>query len=415
MKIEIKKIGKKYEGNKAYTLNDINLDIADKDFTVLLGPSGCGKTTLLRMIAGLNSITKGDLLFNGRRVNELAPKDRDIAMVFQSYALYPHMNVFNNIAFGLKLKHEKKSIIEKRVRDVAKVMNLYDYLYNKPSDLSGGQRQRVALGRAIAKKPKIFLMDEPLSNLDAKLREKMRVEIVEIHEMLGTTTIYVTHDQLEAMTMATKIVLMNNQRIIQVAHPKEIYNEPNCIFAAKFIGSPTMNFVEGTYSKGVFNSGKDDFKFEVGTTYKKQLDKQWEGKKVVFGIRPSNISLSPKKTGMKNPIEILTESTELLGNDQIVRVKTSGMVLRVLVPNWVEIKSKMYIDFDLRTAHFFDKDTEQRVCENYEELAEAWKKHEEFLKSSITETKMKKQLFKKMKLREKKLKKLEERIENSSK
>jgi len=211
--VTMKKIGKKYEGRDEFTLKDINLEIENKDFCVILGPSGCGKTTLLRMIAGLNSITEGDLLFDGKRMNKVAPKDRDIAMVFQSYALYPHMTVYDNMAFSLSMRKERKQLIDERVREAAKVLQIEDNLYVKPSDISGGQRQRVALGRAMVRNPKVFLMDEPLSNLDAKLREHMRVELVRLHKQLGTTTIYVTHDQTEAMTMASKIVLMDDGKI----------------------------------------------------------------------------------------------------------------------------------------------------------------------------------------------------------
>ena len=224
MNVELKNIGKKYESREEFTLRNIDLTIDEKDFCVILGPSGCGKTTMLRMIAGLNSITEGDLLFGGRRVNKVAAKDRDIAMVFQSYALYPHMTVYDNMAFSLSMRKERKKIINERVMEAAELLQVSDYLYSKPSDISGGQRQRVALGRAIVRKPSVFLMDEPLSNLDAKLREHMRVELVRLHKALETTTIYVTHDQVEAMTMATKIVLMNDGKIQQAGKPDEFYH-----------------------------------------------------------------------------------------------------------------------------------------------------------------------------------------------
>ena len=245
MKVTLNNIGKKYESREDFTLRHINLEIEDKDFCVILGPSGCGKTTLLRMIAGLNSITEGDLIFGEKRVNKLASKDRDIAMVFQSYALYPHMTVYDNMAFSLSMRKERKNIINERVNEAAKLLQIEKYLYSKPSDISGGQRQRVALGRAIVRKPSVFLMDEPLSNLDAKLREHMRVELVRIHKALGTTSIYVTHDQVEAMTMATKIVLMNDGKIQQVGKPYEFYDKPQNMFVARFIGSPTINMIKG--------------------------------------------------------------------------------------------------------------------------------------------------------------------------
>lgn len=241
-----KNIAKKYEGNLDYTLENINLEIKDGEFVALLGPSGCGKTTLLRMIAGLNSITKGDMIFDNKKINNLEPKDRDIAMVFQSYALYPHMSVYKNIAYSLMIRKVDKRKIDERVKSVAKMLKIDHVLYKKPGEISGGQRQRVALGRAIVRKPKIFLMDEPLSNLDAKLRESMRTELVKIHKMLETTTIYVTHDQLEAMTMADKIVLFNNQKIQQVGQPIDLYNNPANLFVAKFIGTPSINIVKAT-------------------------------------------------------------------------------------------------------------------------------------------------------------------------
>ncbi len=236
VKVILDNIGKKYEGRENFTLRNINLEIEDKDFCVILGPSGCGKTTLLRMIAGLNSVTEGDLIFGDRRVNKVPSKDRNIAMVFQSYALYPHMTVYDNMAFSLAMRKEPKKLINERVMEAAKVLQIENYLYSKPSDISGGQRQRVALGRAMVRKPKVFLMDEPLSNLDAKLREHMRVELVKLHKSLETTSIYVTHDQVEAMTMATKIVLMNDGKIQQVGSPENFYNRPENVFVAKFIG-----------------------------------------------------------------------------------------------------------------------------------------------------------------------------------
>ena len=258
MRVTLDNVGKKYEGRENFTIRHINLDIDDNDFCVILGPSGCGKSTLLRMIAGLNSITEGTLKFNDKIMNTVEPKDRDIAMVFQSYALYPHMTVYDNMAFSLNMKKERKEVIDQRIQDVAKILQLEDYLYSRPSDISGGQRQRVALGRAIARNPEVFLMDEPLSNLDAKLREHMRVEIVRIHNQLDTTSIYVTHDQTEAMTMATKIVLLDKGVIQQVGPPNEFYQRPNNLFVAGFIGSPTMNIIKGKIENGLFvnNSGE---------------------------------------------------------------------------------------------------------------------------------------------------------------
>ena len=274
MKVELKNIGKKYEGREEFTIRHINLDIESKDFCIILGPSGCGKSTLLRMIAGLNSITEGELLFNGKLMNKVASKDRNIAMVFQSYALYPHMTVYDNMAFSLAMRKMDKRIIHERVLEAAKILQIEKYLYSKPSDISGGQRQRVALGRAIVRKPAVFLMDEPLSNLDAKLREHMRVELVRIHQSLGTTSIYVTHDQTEAMTMGTKICLLDKGVIQQFGKPEEFYNKPANLFVAKFIGSPTMNVINGKIQGGIFVSDSGVVKINVDERLK-----EYEGKK----------------------------------------------------------------------------------------------------------------------------------------
>ncbi|HZK34132.1 MAG TPA: ABC transporter ATP-binding protein, partial [Bacillota bacterium] len=284
MRVELKNIGKKYEGREEFTIRGVDLVIEDQEFCVILGPSGCGKSTLLRMIAGLNSITEGDLLFNDKRMNRVPPKDRDIAMVFQSYALYPHMSVYENMAFSLSMRKESKHVIDKRVREAAELLQITDNLYSKPSDISGGQRQRVALGRAMVRKPKVFLMDEPLSNLDAKLREHMRIELVRLHKSLGTTTIYVTHDQTEAMTMATTIILLNDGSIQQVGKPDEFYNKPANLFVAGFIGSPTMNVFEGTMEEGKFHSKDSNI---VLTPLEKDRQKlqAYEGKKIFLGIR----------------------------------------------------------------------------------------------------------------------------------
>lgn len=244
--LSLKHIDKVYDNN-VQAVFDFNLDIKDKEFIVFVGPSGCGKSTTLRMIAGLEDITAGELSIDGKVVNEVEPKDRDIAMVFQSYALYPHMSVYDNMAFGLKLRKVSKAEIDQRVREAAKILEIEEYLDRKPKALSGGQRQRVALGRAIVRNAKVFLMDEPLSNLDAKLRVQMRSEIIKLHERIGATTIYVTHDQTEAMTMASRIVVMKGGYIQQIGTPKEIYNNPANMFVAGFIGSPATNFLEGRY------------------------------------------------------------------------------------------------------------------------------------------------------------------------
>ena len=249
--LKFKNINKIYD-NKVQAVFDFNLEVQDKEFIVFVGPSGCGKSTTLRMVAGLEDITSGELYIDDKLVNDVAPKNRDIAMVFQSYALYPHMTVYDNMAFGLKLKKMPKAEIDKKIKEVSEILGLTDYLNRKPKALSGGQRQRVALGRAIVRNPKVFLMDEPLSNLDAKLRVQMRSEIARIHEQVGATTIYVTHDQTEAMTMASRIVVMKDGYIQQIGTPKDVYNYPNNIFVAGFIGAPAMNFINGTFEKEYF-------------------------------------------------------------------------------------------------------------------------------------------------------------------
>lgn len=360
MKVILKNIGKKYEGREDFTIRHINLEIEDKEFCVILGPSGCGKSTLLRMIAGLNSITEGELIFGEKVVNKVPPKDRDIAMVFQSYALYPHMTVYDNMAFSLKMKKERKEIIHERVLEAAKILQLSDNLYARPSDISGGQRQRVALGRAMVRRPSIFLMDEPLSNLDAKLREHMRVELVRLHKSLGTTSIYVTHDQIEAMTMATKIVLLNNGKIQQVGSPEEFYNRPANIFTAKFIGSPTMNIFEGKIENGHFvtESGlinvqpkEEDAKLLVG----------YEGKKVFLGIRSERFIAGKQQ---KNSFHAKIDVIEVLGKEQLLYTKLDdGTDCIMSEPGHFEyaVDEVHNFTFDMDALHFFDGETQERI------------------------------------------------------
>ena len=256
VQIELNHIHKKYDNADFYSVTDFNLHIKDREFIVFVGPSGCGKSTTLRMIAGLEDISEGELKIGDTVMNDVAPKDRDIAMVFQNYALYPHMSVYDNMAFGLKLRKYDKAEIDKRVKNAAEILGLSQYLERKPAALSGGQRQRVALGRAIVRDAKVFLMDEPLSNLDAKLRVAMRAEIAKLHRRLETTTIYVTHDQTEAMTMADRIVIMKDGIVQQIGTPQEVYNTPNNVFVAGFIGSPAMNFFKVTLQDGVISNGK---------------------------------------------------------------------------------------------------------------------------------------------------------------
>ena len=283
--VSLRNINKVYD-NKVQAVFDFNLDVEDQEFIVFVGPSGCGKSTTLRMIAGLEEITSGELVIDGQRMNDVAPKDRDIAMVFQSYALYPHMTVYENMAFGLKLRKMPKEEIDKRVLEAAKILEIEEYLKRKPKALSGGQRQRVALGRAIVRNAKVFLMDEPLSNLDAKLRVQMRSEIIKLHEKIGATTIYVTHDQTEAMTMASRIVVMKDGYIQQIGSPKEIYNHPVNMFVASFVGSPAMNFIPGKIESGKFSTGK--YSVQLPEMYHPQL-REVEGREVVFGIRPEDL------------------------------------------------------------------------------------------------------------------------------
>lgn len=360
MKVSLNNIGKKYEGREQFTIRNINLEIQDKDFCVILGPSGCGKTTLLRMIAGLNSVTEGDILFDGRRINTVPPKDRDIAMVFQSYALYPHMTVYDNMAFSLVMKKERKKIIDKRVREAADSLQIMEYLYSKPSDISGGQRQRVALGRAMVRKPRVFLMDEPLSNLDAKLREHMRVELVRLHKKLGTTTIYVTHDQTEAMTMASLIVLMNDGVIQQAGKPEEFYNEPANIFVAKFIGSPTMNIIQGTIEDGKFKSYDGVISITPSLEDMKRL-KNYENKDVSAGIRPERFESGDHHI---DKLHCTIDVVEMLGKEKIIYARLeNNQELVISTPGHYKYNDgeKHIFGVDIDALHFFDTDTGLRI------------------------------------------------------
>ncbi len=360
MKVTLKNIGKKYEGRDEFTLRHVNLEIQDKDFCVILGPSGCGKSTLLRMIAGLNSITEGELFFGDRLMNKVSPKDRDVSMVFQSYALYPHMTCYDNMAFSLAMRKVNKKIIHDRVMEAAKVLQIEDYLYSKPSDISGGQRQRVALGRAMVRKPSVFLLDEPLSNLDAKLREHMRIELVRLHHQLETTTIYVTHDQTEAMTMATMIVLMNDGIIQQVGPPEEFYREPNNIFVAEFIGSPTMNIFRGKYENGKFHCTECELTL-VPTEEDARRLKPYDGKDIAVGIRSERF-LSEKSDVNCVPVKI--EVVEMLGKEKVLYGNIDGKKdIVITVPGHYEynIDEVHDITFEAEALHFFDGETGERI------------------------------------------------------
>jgi multiple sugar transport system ATP-binding protein len=361
--IKLNNIVKRYD-NKVTAVHDFNLDISDKEFIVFVGPSGCGKSTTLRMIAGLEEISEGELVIDERVVNDVAPKDRDIAMVFQNYALYPHMNVYDNMAFGLKLRKFSKDEIDKRVKEAARILGLEQYLDRKPKALSGGQRQRVALGRAIVRDAKVFLMDEPLSNLDAKLRVQMRAEITKLHQRLQTTTIYVTHDQTEAMTMATRIVVMKDGRIQQVGSPKEVYDTPENIFVGGFIGSPAMNFLNGTLEDGFFKIG--DTKITVpGGKMKILQDKGYSGKEIVLGIRPEDIHDEPLflESSSNTKIDAKIDVAELMGAETFLYSTVSGQDFIARVDSRTDIRNGQSISlaFDMNKAHFFDKETELRI------------------------------------------------------
>lgn len=360
MKVTLNNIGKKYEGRDEFTLRHIDLEIEDKDFCVILGPSGCGKSTLLRMIAGLNSITEGELYFGERLMNKVSPKDRDVSMVFQSYALYPHMTCYDNMAFSLAMRKVNKKTIHDRVTEAAKVLQIEEYLYSKPSDISGGQRQRVALGRAMVRKPSVFLLDEPLSNLDAKLREHMRVELVRLHHQLETTTIYVTHDQTEAMTMATKIVLLDDGVIQQVGPPEEFYRKPNNIFVAEFIGSPTMNIFRGIYKDGMFQCDECEMTL-IPTDEDKERLKDYEGKEISVGIRSERFISEENED---NCVQVKIEVIENLGKEKVLYGKVGGgKDIVITVPGHYEynIDEIHNVTFEAEALHFFDGETGERI------------------------------------------------------
>ena len=364
--LSLKNIYKKYD-NGFCAVTDFNLEVADKEFVVFVGPSGCGKSTTLRMIAGLEDITEGEFYIGDRLVNDVEPKDRDIAMVFQSYALYPHMTVFDNMAFALKLRKVPKEEIKAKVEEAAKILGLEELLDRKPKALSGGQRQRVALGRAIVRSPKVFLMDEPLSNLDAKLRSNMRAEIIKIHNTLGATTIYVTHDQTEAMTMADRIVVMKKGVVQQVGSPKDIYDHPENLFVAGFIGAPTMNFMRGKVVEGNFvTKGGGNIEIPVGY-YERLKELGYEGKEVVLGIRPENISNDPLVLETYSHAKITSKVivAELLGSEYIVHTDLNGENIKAIVHSRQNIKMGDELPFalDMNRAHFFDVNTELSILD----------------------------------------------------
>jgi multiple sugar transport system ATP-binding protein len=347
-------------------INDLNIAVTDKEFLVLVGPSGCGKSTALRMLAGLEEITGGEIRIGDRVVNDVAPKDRDIAMVFQSYALYPHMTVYDNMAFGLKLRKVPKAEIDSRVKKAADILGIGQLLNRKPKQLSGGQRQRVAVGRAIVRNPAVFLFDEPLSNLDAKLRVQTRAEISKLHQQLGTTFIYVTHDQVEAMTMASRIAVMKDGVLQQIDSPQNLYDHPENIFVAGFIGSPSMNFfnarLKSDNGKTVVDSGSFVLTLPQGkdTPYKAYMDKD-----VVFGVRPEDIhdpSFAPPGIHQAS-IECKVDVTELMGNEVFLYLVAgdTSFVARVDPRSKARIGDKVQLAMNLDNMHLFDKTTERAI------------------------------------------------------
>ncbi|EIT85875.1 sugar ABC transporter ATPase [Fictibacillus macauensis ZFHKF-1] len=361
--ISLKKVVKRYDNNVT-AVHGFDLDIQDKEFIVFVGPSGCGKSTTLRMIAGLEEISDGKLMIDSVVVNDVAPKDRDIAMVFQNYALYPHMNVYDNMAFGLKLRKFSKDEIKKRVTDAARILGLEQYLDRKPKALSGGQRQRVALGRAIVRDAKVFLMDEPLSNLDAKLRVQMRAEITKLHQRLQTTTIYVTHDQTEAMTMASRIVVMKDGHIQQVGTPKEVYDAPQNIFVGGFIGSPAMNFLNGKIEEGFFVIG--DVRIAIpGGKMKMLQDRGYFNKEVVLGIRPEDLHDEPLflASSANTKVSTTIELAEMMGAETYLHTSIDQQTYIARVDSRTHVQNGQTIElaFDMNKAHFFDRESELRI------------------------------------------------------
>jgi len=364
--ISIRHIYKIYPGD-VVAVKDCNLEIADKEFVVLVGPSGCGKSTTLRMIAGLEDISKGELYIGDRLVNDVPPKDRDIAMVFQSYALYPHMTVYKNMAFALDLRKMPKDEIDKRVRDAAKVLDIEHLLSRKPKALSGGQRQRVALGRAMVRNPAVFLLDEPLSNLDAKLRTSMRTELIKLHKQLGTTFVYVTHDQTEAMTMGDRIVVMSDALVQQVDTPQNLYDSPCNVFVAGFIGSPQMNFLDAVLEsdgKGYYLKIRGD-KLYIPAEKALEAIKPYVGRNVKLGIRPEDI-YDDKQFLADNAdavIDVSVEVSELMGSEVYLYLKygDSTLTARVAPTTSARTGAQIKVGVDMHKIHLFDADSEDAI------------------------------------------------------
>ena len=368
--VSLKGIKKIYD-NKVTAVHDFNLEIADKEFIVLVGPSGCGKSTTLRMVAGLEDISEGDLLIDGKRMNDVEPKDRDIAMVFQNYALYPHMTVAENMAFALKLRKVPKEEIDKKVREAAEILDITQYLDRKPKALSGGQRQRVAIGRAIVRSPRVFLMDEPLSNLDAKLRNQMRAEIIKLRQRIDTTFIYVTHDQTEAMTLGDRLVLMKDGFIQQIGTPQEVFDHPANVFVAGFIGMPQMNFFEGQLvaEDGKYSVKVMDAVMELSPEIQAQLKaKNVPSKAVTLGIRPEHVSFVPEAgahclTGTVDVSEMMGSEIHLHvnagGRDVVLRVPTTELANEH--KSGFAYGSQVHFTFRSDLIHLFDPETEENL------------------------------------------------------
>ena len=368
--VSLKNVKKIYD-NKVTAVHDFNLEIADKEFIVLVGPSGCGKSTTLRMVAGLEDISEGDLFIDGQRMNDVEPKDRDIAMVFQSYALYPHMTVYENMAFALKLRKMPKDVIDQKVREAAEILNITEYLDRKPKALSGGQRQRVAIGRAIVRDPKVFLMDEPLSNLDAKLRNQMRAEIIKLRQRIDTTFLYVTHDQTEAMTLGDRIVIMKDGFIQQIGTPQEVFDRPANLFVAGFIGSPQMNFFQARLNKrdGRYTITVADAEMELYETAQKLLAEQSMGERTVtVGVRPEHITFSapPGPHIISSKVDV----SEMMGSEVYLHVTAAGRDVVLRIPTTelpaehragIPYGTAVNFTFHPELIHLFDPETEKNL------------------------------------------------------
>ncbi|MFW5996394.1 MAG: ABC transporter ATP-binding protein [Verrucomicrobiota bacterium] len=362
--LDLKDVKKVYPGNVT-AVDDFNLEIKDGEFIVLVGPSGCGKSTTLRMVAGLEQITEGTVKIGDRVINNVAPKDRDIAMVFQNYALYPHMSVFDNMAFGLKLRKYEKKEIRQRVQEASDILGIRELLNRAPKALSGGQRQRVALGRAIVRKPAVFLLDEPLSNLDAKMRVQMRQELSKLHERLKTTMIYVTHDQVEAMTMGDRIVVMKDGFIQQVAPPTELYDNPNNKFVASFIGTPPMNFFEGTIQEdnGKMVFDEDNFQIPIPESWQEALA-PYKDKPITFGVRPEDVGSPEAEAEEGTPkITATIEVVEPMGSETYLHLTTGKQtfISRVEPHRKCRPDDEMTLSVTLKKAHFFDAESEEKI------------------------------------------------------